>query len=70
MAQKRVWPTVQRDTIIFIVGLALVVNEFFVRDEPRAFGVGLILACFGLAPVWHANDIAKRILGGDEEKTK
>lgn len=67
--RKRVWPSVKRDSIIFAVGLGLVVNEYVIRPEPRAFGFALILACFGLAPVWHANDIAKRILGsGDEEK--
>lgn len=61
------WRTVRRDTVIWLMGIGLTLNEFLlepkIRPEALVFCAGLL----GLPGILAANEVAKRLLLGGTE---
>lgn len=61
----------RRDTIIWMMGIGLTLNEFLFEPEIRPEALIFCAGLLGLPGILVANEVAKRVLlSGDEEKAQ
>lgn len=64
----RKWPTIRRDTVIWLMGIGLTLNEFLVEPKPRPEALVFCGMLLGLPGVLAAKEYATRVLDAAESK--
>lgn len=64
----RRWPTLKRDSVIWILGLGIAVNEALVQDRAQAEVLVFAAGLLGLPGILAANEYAKRVVEAVEKK--
>lgn len=65
---KKRWPTLRRDTVIWVMGIGLTLNEFLLEPKIRPEALVFCAALLGLPGILAANEAAKRLLLGSKEE--
>lgn len=66
--QPRRWPTLKRDSIIWLLGLGIAVNEAIVQDKAQAEVLVFAAGLLGLPGILAANEYAKKVLDSADRK--
>lgn len=64
--KKRKWSTIRRDTIIWVMGVGLTLNELLVEPEIRSQALVFCGLLLGLPGILAANEFAKKVLSAVE----
>jgi hypothetical protein len=60
--KKYKWRTIRRDTVIWIMGIGLTLNEFLIEPRIRSEALVFCGLMLGLPGILAANDFAKRVV--------
>lgn len=66
--RSKKWRTVKRDTVIWLMGIGLTLNEFLLEPEIRPEALIFCAGLLGLPGILAANEVARKLLLGGEEK--
>lgn len=64
------WAKIRRDTVIWLMGIGLTLNEFLLEERIRAEALVFCGLLLGLPKILDANEAAKRLLGAVSEEDK
>lgn len=59
---RRKWPTLKRDSVIWLLGLGIAFNEAILQDKAQAEVLVFAAGLLGLPGILAANDFAKRLV--------